>query len=469
MTTDRGLPGRGLPGEAAALSMLEDALRGSPADQTELVLLADSTEVTRYANSEIHQNVSQLNTRVSVRVAVGKAAARVFTNSLDVLDLRRTIEEAAKLARMQADNPRFRSLPTPNIGHERPDSSPQSFFESTAGQSAGERAEAVGRIIDTSRAEGLAAFGTYRASASELAVASTTGIRSFAAFTTAYLKALVEGPGGTGFSDAYGRDAARIDPERVAVQATTKCRANHDQAEIEPGEYEAIFEPNAVADMVRFPAGWGMGARSVLDGQSFMSGRLGERVAGEVVSVWDDPTDARCLPISIDFEGLPTRRVDIVMGGVAHGPVYDTETALEAGTRSTGHASDPFTDFPSGPQANHIVMPTGTSTMEEMIRNVEMGVWVTRFHYTHCPDPKRVIATGTTRDGTFLIRDGKVVGALKNLRLEMSVLDLLSSLQEAGEGKLCQDWWSQNGMSDINYFVPSMRFGSCRFTGVTTF
>ena len=107
--------------------------------------------------------------------------------------------------------------------------------------------------------------------------------------------------------------------------------------------------------------------------------------------------------------------------------------------------------------------------MEDMIGRVEKGVWVTRFHYTHCPDPKRVIATGTTRDGTFLIRDGKVVGALKNLRLEMSVLDLLSSLQEAGEGKLCQDWWSQNGMSDINYFVPAMRFATCRFTGVTTF
>jgi predicted Zn-dependent protease len=114
-------------------------------------------------------------------------------------------------------------------------------------------------------------------------------------------------------------------------------------------------------------------------------------------------------------------------------------------------------------------MPVGKSSVEEMIGNVERGVWVTRFHYTHCPDPKRVIATGTTRDGTFLIEDGKVVGAVKNLRLEMGVLELLSSLQQVGEGKLCQDWWAQNGMASTNYFVPSMRFGSCKFTGVTTF
>lgn len=455
--------------EAHALSILEDALRGSPADQTELVLLADRTEVTRYANSEIHQNVAQHNTRVAVRVAVGRTTARVFTNSLDVETLRRTIEDAVRLAKMQASNPNFQPLPSPDMGYSRDGEPPQSYFESTASLSPRERAEAIGHIIDAAAEEGYKAFGTYRSSASELAVASTTGIRSYASYTTVYLKALVEGQDGTSFGDAFDRDAARIDAAKVAHQAVEKCRGNRAQMEIEPGEYEAIFDPNAVADMVRFPATKGMGARQVLDGQSFMSGRIGERVAGEVVSIWDDPADPRCLPLSIDYEGLPATRVDIINKGIAKGPVYDTATALEAGTRSTGHAADPFDMFPAGPTADHIVMPTGTSTVEEMIGKVARGVWVTRFHYTHCPDPKRVIATGTTRDGTFLIREGRVVGALKNLRLEMGVLDLLSSLQEAGEGKLCQDWWAQNGMATNNYFVPAMRFARCVFTGVTTF
>ena len=460
---------RGLIGEAEALSILEDALKGSPADQTELVLSTDSTDVTRYANSEIHQNVSQLNTRLSVRVAVGRTTARVFTNSLRVGDLRRTIAEAVQLTRLQSPNPRFQPLPAPDMGYDMPAKSPQSFFTSTAGLSAQERAEAIGWVIDAAAADGYRAFGAYRSSASELAVVSTTGVRSYASYTTAYLKALVEGSSGTGFSDAYDRDSDRIDSSKVGLDAIRKCRANHDQREIEPGEYEAIFDPNAVADMVRFPAVWGMGARSVLDGQSFMSGMIGERVAGEMVSIWDDPTDPRCLPLAIDYEGIAAQRVDIIDNGVARGPVYDTATALEAGTRSTGHSSEPFGDFPAGPEANHIVMPVGEGSVAEMVANVERGVWVTRFHYTHCPDPKRVIATGTTRDGTFLIEQGKVVGALKNLRLEMGVLDLLSSLQQVGEGKLCQDWWAQNGMASTNYFVPSMRFGSCRFTGVTTF
>ncbi|HEX9987423.1 MAG TPA: TldD/PmbA family protein [Chloroflexia bacterium] len=463
------MAGRGLLGEAHALNVLEDALRASPADQTELVLVGDSTEVTRYANSEIHQNVAQHNTRVAVRVAVGRTTARVFTNSLDVETLRQTIRDAVQLAKMQAANPKFQPLPSPEMGYGRTKEPPQSYFESTANLSPDSRAEAIGRIIDAADEAGYKAFGTYRSSAAELAVASTTGIRSYASYTTVYLKALVEGPNGTGFGDGFDRDAARIDPAKVAREAVNKCWGNREQMEIEPGEYEAIFEPNAVADMVRFPVTTGMGARQVLDGQSFMSGRTGERVAGEVVSIWDDPADPRCLPLAIDYEGLPATRVDIITNGVANGPVYDTATALEAGVRSTGHAADPFDTFPAGPTADHIVMPTGTSTIEEMIGKVERGVWVTRFHYTHCPDRKRVIATGTTRDGTFLIRDGRVVGALKNLRLEMGVLDLLSSLQEAGEGKLCQDWWAQNGMATNNYFVPAMRFARCVFTGVTTF
>ncbi len=462
-------PAEGLLGEERAFSILEDALRGSPADETELVLVSDRTGVTRYANSEIHQNVWQANTRVAVRVAVGRSAARVFTNSLVVDELRRAIEDAVRLARLQSPNPHFQPLPSPDLGYPMPDKVPPSFFKNTAELSPQARAEAVGRIIDAAQAQGYRAFGTYRASASELVVAAGTGIRSYAPYTTAYLKALIEGPEGTGFSDAYSRDAGALDVDKTAAQAVAKCRANHSRTALASGSYEAIFEPNAVADMVRFPTIWGMGARYVLDGQSFMSGKLGERVAGEAVSIWDDPTDPRCLPLSIDYEGLPARRVDIIRDGIAQGPVYDSQTAREVGVKSTGHASDPFTDFPGGPSADHIVMPVGTATLEDMIANIERGVWVTRFHYTHCPDRKHVIATGTTRDGTFLIEGGWIVGALKNLRLEMGVLDLLSSLQEAGEGKLCQDWWAANGMDTTNYFVPAMRFGECRFTGVTTF
>ncbi|HET9494803.1 MAG TPA: TldD/PmbA family protein [Chloroflexia bacterium] len=459
----------GLHGRERALDLLESALAGSQADATEILLLRDRTALTRFAKSEVHQNVFQDNTRVAVRAAVGRAMASVYVNSLEPGALQKATERAASIARLQAPDDNFAGLPQPDSGNPAGAEPPVSHFESTATQTPEERARSLGDVFDSAREAGFEAFGAYRASEAELAVVSTKGVRSYAGFTTAYLKVLVEGPDGTGFGDALDRDVTRINPVDVAAVAVDKCARNREQAEIAPGEYEAVFEPNAVADMLRFPAVWGFGARQVLDERSFLSGAVGTRVASEAVSIWDDANDPRCLPLAIDYEGIPARRVDIVREGVALGPVYDWKTAHEAGTRSTGHASTPFTDFDSGPSANHVIMPVGDATADQLVSNVRNGVLVTRFHYTHCPDGKRVIATGTTRDGTFLIRDGVVVGALKNLRLEMGVLDMLSSLQESGRGKLCQDWWAMNGMATQNYFVPAMRFGAVRFTGVTTF
>ena len=156
--------GEGLLGREEALTRLEGALRGSPADATELVLLGDRTEVTRYANSRIHQNVSQLNTRVSVRVAVGQASVRVFTNSLVEADLRRAIGDATALARLQAPNPRFGGLPSPEVGGEPHPNPPTSYFESTAATGAGARAQAVGIVIDAARGAGLEALSDMASS-----------------------------------------------------------------------------------------------------------------------------------------------------------------------------------------------------------------------------------------------------------------------------------------------------------------
>jgi predicted Zn-dependent protease len=458
------------PTGAEMLQTLEAALQGSPADQTEIVLLRDRTAVTRYANSEIHQNVLQDDRRAAVRVAVNGATARIFTNAADVDGLRRAVEEATALARRSARNPRFTSLPGPDSALPVDTPAPPTFFPATAGFSPTARAEAVGRIIDAAAAEGYSAFGTYRITSTELAVANSLGVRAYAPATTAYLKALVDSGHGTGYADALDRDVAQISPEAIAREAVAKCRANHDPIELPPGEYAALFDPNAVADMVRFPVLYGLGGRSFLDGQSFMTGKIGERVIGADLSIWDDPRDPRCLPLPIDYEGLPAGKVMLIEDGIARGVVWDSETATQEGGpgRATGHAADPWW-YEGGPTPGHVVLPEGTATAEELARQMKRGVWVTRFHYTHCPDPKRVIATGTTRDGTFLVENGEVVAAVRNLRFAMSVLDLLGSTEALGRGKCCQDWWAANGMGSTVYYLPAILFGRCQFTGVTTF
>ncbi len=450
---------------------LEAALAASPADQTEIVLLRDVTALTRYANSEIHQNVRQENSRAAVRVAVGGSTARVFTNAVDQAGLESAIAEAVALARLQAPNPRFHSLPAPGSGTPPEEPEPPCYFLSTAHLTPAARSDAVGAIVDAARAAGFTAYGTYSSSASSLSVVNSLGIRAHAPYTAAYLKVLVEGSAGSGFADALSRDAATLDPAALAADAIARCRLNHDQIELPPGDYAAVFEPNAVADMVRFPVITGLGAQEYLDGQSFLSGHLGEQVSGPEATLWDDPRDPRCMPLPIDGEGLPAVRVPLLQAGYAMGVVYDSLTAgVDPGHRSTGHAPLPFDDVgDTHPLPGHVVMPTGEGSAFDLARDLDRGILVTRFHYTGCPDHQRVIATGTTRDGTFLVERGEIVAAVRNMRLGMPVLDLLAGIEARGAGKTCRDWWAMNGMGSTYYYLPALRFARVTFTGVTTF
>lgn len=455
----------GMIGEAAALTLLTDALQGSPADQTELVLEAVWQGVTRYANNEIHQNVWETNTRVAVRAVVGQASARAFTNSLSLADLRATIADATAAARRQPPNPRFVGLPTPVAGDGAPGL--PLLFTSTADQTPDQRAATVGAIIAAAQAAEFTAFGTAISGVTELAIVNSQGVRAYAASSTAYLRALIDNGQGTGYADALTRDAATLDPLALAHEAITKCRMNVNQIELPPGDYPALLEPNCVADFVRFPVLYGLGAQAIEQGTSFMSGKFGQAVTGTNISIWDDPRDPRCLPMPIDYEGLPAQRVDLIAQGIARGVATDHATAARLNLAANGHAASPWDG--ESPLPEHVVMPGGTATTDDLMGEMRRGIRITRLHYTHCPDPKRVIATGTTRDGTFLVENGVIVAAVKNMRFTQSVLELLSGVEAVGQTKTCRDWWAANGMGTTTYVVPALRVAGCTITGVTTF
>ena len=451
-------------GEARAYEMLERAVNESGADQTEIVLEAAQQAVTRYANNEIHQNVAATNTRIAVRAIVGKSSARAFANHLSEGALREAVVAATEAARRQAANPKLIDLPSP-----RQSAVPlvQTLFAATADQTPLARAQDIRTIIDAVQAAGFVAFGTAIAGLTELAVVNSHGVRSYAAATEAYLRVLADNGQGTGYADVLARDVSTFDPRTLAAEAITKCRLNINQIALPPGDYAAVLEANCVADFVRFPVIYGMGALAIEQGSSFMAGNFGTAVTSDLVTLWDDPHDPACLPMPIDYEGMPAQRIDLIDHGIARDVANDAATAGRRGTTTNGHAGSPWEE--SYPLPEHIVMAGGTATADELTRDMQRGVRITRLHYTHSPDPKRVIATGTTRDDTFLVENGEIVAAVKNLRFTQSVLDMLATTEALGQTKPCRDWWASNGMGTTTYVLPAIRVGRCTFTGVTTF
>jgi PmbA protein len=233
---------------------------------------------------------------------------------------------------------------------------------------------------------------------------------------------------------------------------------------LEPGDYEAVFEELAVAEILRIVSITGLGGEQVREGRSFMSGRFGEKVTGDGFTLTDDALDARTVGIPFDVEGSPKRAVLLVEKGVARGPVYDRASAKAAGTRSTGHAADRSRYAPGGHAAN-LSMAGGMATRDELIGAVRRGILITRFHYTNTPDPRAATMTGTTRDGTFLIEDGRITRALANVRYTMSALDLFSGIDLLGPQRLARDWWSSNGMGSVMCLVPPMKVRRATITG----
>ena len=446
-------------GRDAMLGPLEVALRDVKADEAELWVHRRRSAIARYAKDQIHQNAVADETHVQARVVIGKAMGLASANSLDPADLRRLVSDATAAARESAPNPEWPGLAAPAEPSE-----PRAFDPETARADAHSQAQAIQRITAAAKERGFRAAGTHQIELTEDALANTNGAAAYAPSTMAYLRALVTSDTGTGWAEDLGSNTRALVPSEIAARAIEKAALDRDRTQLPPGDYEAVFEELAVAEVLRFMSLTGLTGQTLKDGRSFMADRFGQQVTGPRFSLWDDALDARTLAIPFDVEGTPKQRVALVDAGVAKGVVHDRQSAKWFGTRSTGHAADPRR-YSVGGHAGNLTMSGGDAKRDQLIRAVKRGVLITRFHYTNTPDPKRATMTGTTRDGTFLIEDGRITRALANVRYTMSALDLFSGIELLGPQRLARDWWSSNGMGSIVCLCPPIKVARATITG----
>jgi PmbA protein len=448
-------------GPDALLAPLHRALKDSGLAEAELWVHRRRAAITRYSHSSIHQNAVSDETHVHARAIVGSAIGTTSGNSLEPGDLRDLLGRAAERARLLAPNSDGPGRASP--AHYR---EPGAFDAPTAALDASDQASAIGRICEAVAAvAGFRAAGTHSVDLTEDAVANTNGVAAYAPATVAYLRALVLGDhGGSGYADDLSHRATKLDPDGIAARAIEKSDLDRDRTQLAPGDYEAVFEEDAVAEILRIMSITGLSGQSVREGRSFLAGAIGQPVTGPKLTLHDDALHPGQLAVPFDPEGMPKQRIALVERGIAKGPVYDRWSAKAAGTASTGHAADPVR-YAHGGHAGNLVMAGGTATREQLIGAVGRGILITRFHYTNTPDPKRATMTGTTRDGTFLIEDGKITRALANVRYTMSALDLFAGIDLLGPQRLVRDWWSTNGMGSIVCLAPAMKVSRATITG----
>lgn len=402
--------------QAELKRFIDRLLARSGAQQTEVMVSEWDSALTRFANNGIHQNVAERNAQVRVRVVKDGKTGVASVNQMNDRAAEDVLRRAIAIADLQ---PESEVVPMPG-----PAPAPQidAWSEATASATPEERADFVEAVCRRAAKAGLKAFGAYSTSAGQLAIANSLGVFHHHRGTQATVNSVVMGESGSGYADRGAIDVRQLSKDELAEEVIDRAQRNQNAQPVEPGVYEVVLEEYAVAEMLEFLSYMGFSALAAQEERSFM--RLGERITGDNVTIRDDGLDPSGLPAPFDYEGVPKQRVELITNGVASGLVYDQQTAQRAGRRSTGHGLPaPNTE---GPIAVNLFMEPGNVAKAQMAAEIKRGIWVTRFWYVRVVHPKLSIITGMTREGTFLIEQGKITRPVKDLRFTQSILEALA-------------------------------------------
>jgi predicted Zn-dependent protease len=278
----------------------------------------------------------------------------------------------------------------------------------------------------------------------------------------------------SGWQKANSPDVRNLDAAALAETAARKARESAAPGELAPGKYTVILEPAAVLDLVGFMF-WDFGGQALLDQRSFLNDRVGKKIFGENITIWDDVAHALQSGAPFDGEGVRRQRVKLVESGVVKRLVYargtaakikQSELAAQLGeVVATGHGFPLPNEMGEAPM--NVVFEGGPAgsrkTVDEMIASTERGVLVTRLWYIREVEPYEKILTGMTRDGTFYVENGKLQHGIRNFRFNQSLVQMLSNVLEMGEPVRA------SGEESFDMVVPAMKVKDFNFTAVTKF
>jgi predicted Zn-dependent protease len=436
-------------------SMAADAARSRGVGEIEAIVTAETSALTRFANNAIHQNVAERMVNLSVRPVIDGRTARATTNRLDADGIRAAVDEAIAITRLTAPDPEL--LP---MADGAPYRDITRRFESTALATPEQRARAVADSIHVVESAGQTAAGAYSTGEGVFAIFNTRGVSAWHTESSARFSITAMASDSSGWAKASACDHARIDPVTLARTAAEKATKSAAPVEVPPGHYTVILEPAAVLDLAGQMFG-DFSATAIRDGRSFLNDRVGEKLFGDNITIYDDVAHAEQSGPPFDGEGVVRKKLTLVERGVVRDLAFCRQAAAQAGAEPTGHGFPLPNEIGEAPA--NIVFEGGNTTVEEMIASTERGILVTRLWYIREVDPYEKICTGMTRDGTFLVEGGRVKAGLRNFRFNQGLMEMLSNVEALSPVVRA------SGEEAMDMVVPAMKVRDFNFTELTRF
>lgn len=421
-------------------------------DEALLQLSYDHSGLTRFADSVIHQNVEKKDLAILLQLKKGKKAAALSTNRVDDAGIQELIKEGREILALVPNG----EVEVPLVTH--PQEMSWASEDTAVSQEYGihGRAQHIRDGVE-SLEKGSTAAGTLSLDKKKVMLGNTQGIRRYFALDTVYFSTVVTSGGSSGYHEMETQEASQMDVAGGFSTAQDKAIKGKNPVLLRPGRYTVILEPLAVSSLITFMAYAGFSARSIQQGQSFLMNKKGSQVFHDRISIYDDYRQEGTYGIPFDLEGVQKRRVHIIEQGVAQDLLYDLRSAAKDGVSSTGHSiGKPLMGgFPI-----NLYMAPGEKSIPEMVAQTKKGILITRFHYMNIVNPRQLLFTGLTRDGTFLIEDGQIKGGIKDLRFTESLLQAFNRVQAVGK-----TLHKTPQFFGVNH-VPALQINDFTFTGI---
>jgi PmbA protein len=455
-----------------AADIFQKIRKGSSADEIETIFYATRNALTRFANNIIHQNMAEENIAVSVRTVFDGRTARATTNKLDDGSLKRVVQAAESLAKVQQPDPDLLPMADAGEGARTTLSIPSRYFEHTATATPEQRATIVNKIVSIAKKHKLTTAGIASNSETVEGIFNSRGLARWHTQTSSEISTTMLAEDSSGWQKANSPNLDNLDAESLAQIAARKALESAKPRELPAGKYTVILEPAAVLDMVGFMF-YDFGGLAILDQRSFLTNRVGTKLFGENIEISDDVAHPLQSGSPFDGEGVPRQPVHLIEKGVVKRLVYSRGSA-EKMKRSefkdkvgpiqpTGHGFPLPNEIGEAPMNIVFGAPPNPESVEQMIATTGRGVLVTRLWYIREVDPYEKILTGMTRDGTFYVEDGKIRYGIRNFRFNESLIHMLSNIEAMGTPVRA------SGEESFDMVVPPMQVRDFNFTEVTKF
>ena len=390
-----------------------------------------------------------------MRAILGKRSGVATTNVLDEAALREAVSRALEMAKLAPEDPELPRLPEGG-----PATAPEGAYVAQTAQATPElRAQMCDAIFKTAEEQGYWCAGYVTTSSSGVTIVNSSGACASFDGTDSGVNVKMNAEDSTGFAEGYDNDVLRLDAHAVGRTSAKKAQDSANPRSVEPGEWTVIMEPAAFGELFAYLVSH-FSAQSFDEGSSFLSDGLDKPYLGENITILDDYAHPLNPGMPFDYEGHPTQRLTLVENGVARNVVTDSYWANKLHRPNTGHALPAPNAY--GPQASHIVIAPGSKPTAELISETKRGLLITRFWYIRTVDQKKAIVTGMTRDGTFLIENGQVVGGVRNMRFNQSIIEALRHCELANA-------LHRTGGYSYSLVVPAAKIEGFAFSSGTEF